>query len=604
MCGIVGYNGFREANKVLIDCLKRLEYRGYDSAGIGIIDKKLCVFKEVGEISNLEKEIPTIKGNIGVSHTRWGTHGKITKENAHPHVSCNKKLAVVHNGIIENFKTLKEYLEKKGHTFISQTDSEVIVHLINEEYKGNLENAVFSALKKIKGSYAIAVVCEDEPKKLVGARKESPLVIGVGDNENFLASDVTALLKYTKQVVYLEDGELCVLNKNSIKVFDENKKEIKKEKNTIEWDFKDAKKSGFPHFMLKEIYDQPDTIHRALRGRISEIDRSVDLPEAVEKLLTNSMDSIHIVACGTSYYAGLIGKYLIEQITDIPVFVEISSEYRYFGIKNKSSLVIAITQSGETADTLAALKEAKNSGCKTLVITNVIGSTATRIADGYILTQSGPEIGVAATKTFTSQIIVLFLIALKTAIIRGKLSSDEVYHHILQLKELPREIRHVLDRSDKIAEIAKDFKDTKSIFFIGRGINYPLSLEGALKLKEISYIHAEGFAAGELKHGPFALLTKDTPVVAITTLDSTYDKMISNIGEVKARGPQVIAIANDNDTEIEKHADFVIRFPSNSKMLSCFPVIVILQLLAYHVANLRGCPIDKPRNLAKSVTVE
>ena len=604
MCGIVGYNGFREANKVLIDCLKRLEYRGYDSAGIGIIDKKLCVFKEVGEISNLEKEIPTIKGNIGVSHTRWGTHGKITKENAHPHVSCNKKLAVVHNGIIENFKTLKEYLEKKGHTFISQTDSEVIVHLINEEYKGNLENAVFSALKKIKGSYAIAVVCEDEPKKLVGARKESPLVIGVGDNENFLASDVTALLKYTKQVVYLEDGELCVLNKNSIKVFDENKKEIKKEKNTIEWDFKDAKKSGFPHFMLKEIYDQPDTIHRALRGRISEIDRSVDLPEAVEKLLTNSMDSIHIVACGTSYYAGLIGKYLIEQITDIPVFVEISSEYRYFGIKNKSSLVIAITQSGETADTLAALKEAKNSGCKTLVITNVIGCTATRIADGYILTQSGPEIGVAATKTFTSQIIVLFLIALKTAIIRGKLSSDEVYHHILQLKELPREIRHVLDRSDKIAEIAKDFKDTKSIFFIGRGINYPLSLEGALKLKEISYIHAEGFAAGELKHGPFALLTKDTPVVAITTLDSTYDKMISNIGEVKARGPQVIAIANDNDTEIEKHADFVIRFPSNSKMLSCFPVIVILQLLAYHVANLRGCPIDKPRNLAKSVTVE
>ena len=604
MCGIVGYNGFREANKVLIDCLKRLEYRGYDSAGIGIIDKKLCVFKEVGEISNLEKEIPTIKGNIGVSHTRWGTHGKITKENAHPHVSCNKKLAVVHNGIIENFKTLKEYLEKKGHTFISQTDSEVIVHLINEEYKGNLENAVFSALKKIKGSYAIAVVCEDEPKKLVGARKESPLVIGVGDNENFLASDVTALLKYTKQVVYLEDGELCVLNKNSIKVFDENKKEIKKEKNTIEWDFKDAKKSGFPHFTLKEIYDQPDTIHRALRGRISEIDRSVDLPDAVEKLLTNGMDSIHIVACGTSYYAGLIGKYLIEQITDIPVFVEISSEYRYFGIKNKSSLVIAITQSGETADTLAALKEAKNSGCKTLVITNVIGSTATRIADGYILTQSGPEIGVAATKTFTSQIIVLFLIALKTAIIRGKLSSDEVYHHILQLKELPREIRHVLDRSDKIAEITKYFKDTKSIFFIGRGINYPLSLEGALKLKEISYIHAEGFAAGELKHGPFALLTKDTPVVAITTLDSTYDKMISNIGEVKARGPQVIAIASDNDTEIEKHADFVIRFPSNSKMLSCFPIIVILQLLAYHVANLRGCPIDKPRNLAKSVTVE
>ena len=604
MCGIIGYVGFREAKNVLIESLKRLDYRGYDSAGIGVIDNELQVFKEVGEIANLEKEISVVKGTIGVGHTRWATHGKVSKENAHPQVSCNKKIALVHNGIIENFKKLREDLEKEGCKFTSQTDTEVIVHLIDEEYEGSLEDAVFSALKKIQGSYAIVVVCEDEPGKIVGARKESPLVIGVGDNENFLASDIPALLKYTNRVTYLDDGELCVITKNSTKVFDENKKEVSKKEELIEWDFKEAEKSGFPHFMLKEIYDQPDAIHQTLRGRVSGIERSVDFPDNVEKLLDSDLDSINIVACGTSFYAGLVGKYLIEKLTDVPVFVDLASEYRYFGTRNKSSLVIAITQSGETADTLAALKEAKNSDCRTLVITNVIGSTATRVADGFILMQSGPEIGVAATKTFTSQIIVLFLIALKIAVLRNKLGSDEVYKYILNLKELPRQIREVLDRSDEISDIAKHIKDANSVFFIGRGINYPLSLEGALKLKEISYVHAEGFAAGELKHGPFALLTKDTPVVAIVTKDSTYNKIIANIGEVKARGPKVIAIADDNDTEIDKHADFVLRFPSNSRLLSCFSITVILQLLAYHVANLRGCSIDKPRNLAKSVTVE
>jgi len=589
---------------VLIECLKRLDYRGYDSSGIGVMDKKLKIFKDVGEITKLEQQIPVIKGTVGIGHTRWATHGGVTKENAHPHVSYNEKIALVHNGIIENFKKLKEDLQKKGYKFLSQTDTEVVTHLIAEEYKGNLEDAVFSALKKIQGSYAIAVVCEDEPGKIVGARKESPLVIGVGDNENFLASDIPALLKYTNRVVYLEDGELCVLNKNSTKVFDENKKEVKKKEEVIEWDFKDAEKSGFPHFMLKEIYDQPDTIHQALRGRISEIEQSIEFPERVEKVLSNGIGSIHIVACGTSFYAGLVGKYLIEELTDIPVVVEIASEYRYFGTRDESSLVIAVTQSGETADTLAALKEAKNSGSRTLVITNVIGSTATRVADGFILTQSGPEVGVAATKTFTSQIIVLFLLSLKFATLRNKLGLDEVYNYILALKELPRQVRQTLDGSDEIVKIAKMIKDAHSVFFIGRGVNFPLSMEGALKLKEISYIHAEGFAAGELKHGPFALLTKDTPVVAIVTRNSTYDKIITNIGEVKARGPQVIAIADDKDTEIEKHADFVLRFPSSSGLLSCVPITIILQLLAYHVANLRGCSIDKPRNLAKSVTVE
>jgi len=604
LCGIIGYTGFREAKSVAVECLKRLDYRGYDSAGIGIIDKKLKVFKEVGEITKLEQDIPPIKGSTCIGHTRWATHGKVSKENAHPHVSCNKKIALVHNGIIENFKKLKEELEKKGHNFASQTDTEVIVHLIAEAYTDNLEHAVFSALKKIQGSYALAVVCEDEPGKIVGARKESPLVIGVGDNENFLASDVPALLKYTNRVMYLEDGELCVLTNKSIKVFDEAKKEVRKKENVIKWNFKDAEKSGFPHFMLKEIYDQPDTIHQALRGRISEIKQSIEFPDRVEKLLSNGIGSIHIVACGTSFYAGLAGKYLIEELTDIPVVVEIASEYRYFGTRDESSLVIAVTQSGETADTLAALKEAKNSGSRTLVITNVIGSTATRVADGFILTQSGPEVGVAATKTFTSQIIVLFLLALKIATLQNKLGLDKVYNYILALKELPRQVRQTLDGSDAIAKIAKIIKDAHSVFFIGRGVNFPLSMEGALKLKEIAYIHAEGFAAGELKHGPFALLTKDTPVVAIVTRNSTYDKIITNIGEVKARGPQVIAIADDKDTEIEKHADFVLRFPSNSGLLSCVSITVILQLLAYHVANLRGCSIDKPRNLAKSVTVE
>jgi len=604
LCGIIGYSGFRDADNVIIECLKRLEYRGYDSAGIGIIDDKLKIYKEVGEIKNLEKNLPKFKGSTGIGHTRWATHGSVTKENAHPHLSSNKKIAVVHNGIIENFRKLKDDLLKKGYKFLSETDSEVIAHLVQDNYKGNLEKAVFSALKKINGYYAIVAACSDEPEKIVGARKDSPLVIGSGDNENFLASDITAFLKYTNRVIYLNDGETCVATNKDIKIFDENNKPVQRDEDLIKWNLKDAEKSGFSHFMLKEIYDQPDTVHNVFRGRISEVNRAVEFNEKVENLLKNGIDSINIVACGTSYYASLVGKYLIEKLTNIPVNVELSSEYRYFGTRRESSLVIAVTQSGETLDTLAALKEAKNSGCKNLVITNVIGSTATRISDAYILTQSGPEIGVAATKTFTSQILVLFLLALKIGMIKNKIGADELYNYILNLKDLSRNVRIVLDQSNDILEIAKKIKNSKSVFFIGRGINYPLSLEGALKLKEISYLHAEGFAAGELKHGPFALLTKDTPVVAIVTRGPTYDKIIANIGEVKARGPKVIAVADDLDNEIEKHADFVLRFPSNSELLSCIPIAVLLQLLAYHVANLRGCSIDKPRNLAKSVTVE
>jgi len=604
LCGIIGYIGFRNAKEVGIDCLKRLEYRGYDSAGISVIDKIQQVYKEVGEIKELEKKLPDIKGAICISHTRWATTGGVTKENAHPHLSTNKKIAIVHNGIIENFRKLKEQLTAKGYKFSSQTDSEVLAHLIEDNYKGDLEKAVYNALKQVEGYYAIVVSCSDEPDKIVGARKDSPLVIGVGDNENFLASDIPAFLKYTNRVIYLNDGELCSLTDNKVKVFDSNNNVVERNEDIIKWDFKDAEKSGFPHFMLKEIFDQKDTVTYVLRGRISEIDRKIEFHEKVENLLNSELEFINIVACGTSYYAGLVGKYLIEKLTDIPVVVDLASEYRYFGPKKENSLVILITQSGETLDTLAALKEAKASGCKTLVITNVIGSSATRLSDSFVLTQSGPEIGVAATKTFTAQVITLFLIGLKIAFNQNKIGLDEVSKNLLELKELPKIVRDVLEKSPAILEIAKQIKHAKSVFFIGRGINYPLALEGALKLKEISYIHAEGFAAGELKHGPFALLTETTPVVAIATKDSTYDKILSNIGEVKARGSKVLAIAADADTEIEKHADMVLRYSSHSELLSCIPIIIILQLLAYHVANLNGCSIDKPRNLAKSVTVE
>ena len=605
MCGIIGYTGFRDANKTLIEGLKKLEYRGYDSMGISVITKsKIQTYKEVGEISKLENKIPEFKGTTGIAHTRWATHGEVTKINAHPHTSSNKKISVVHNGIIENYIKLRKELSKKGYNFITNTDSEVIAHLIQDNYKDDLQKAVYKAIKKIKGYYAIVAICSDEPEKIIGARYHSPLIIGQGDNENYLASDLTAFLKYTNRVIYLEEEETCEITKKQIKIFNKNNKVIKKQENIINWTIKDAEKSGFPHFMLKEIYDQPDIINQVVRGRISEIERNIYFNEEIETLLSEKINSIHIVACGTSYYAGLVGKYIIEKLTDIPVNVEISSEYRYFKTKNNSSLVLGITQSGETLDTLAALREAKNSGSKTLVITNSIGSTATRITDGYMLMQSGPEIGVAATKTFTSQIIILLLIALKIGVINNKISSEELYEYIQEIRQLPRKVRDVIDKNSEILDIARQLKNAKSVFFIGRGINYPLSLEGALKLKEISYIHAEGFAAGELKHGPFALLTKITPVVAIASKDKTYEKIIANIGEIKARGSQVIAIAEEDDTEIEKHGDFVLRYPSDSKMLSCIPISVILQLLAYHVADLRDCSIDKPRNLAKSVTVE
>jgi len=435
-------------------------------------------------------------------------------------------------------------------------------------------------------------------------RKDSPLVIGVGDNENFIASDITAFLKYTNRIIYLNDGEICKITKKSTELYDANQQSINRNQELISWGLSDAEKTGFPHFMLKEIFEQTDTVHKVIRGRISEIQREIILPETIELLLKNGSRDIHIVACGTSYYAGLVGKYIIEQLTGKPVFVHLASEYRYYASHHRNSLVIGVTQSGETLDTIVALKKANQQGCKTIVVTNVIGSTATRISDAYILTQSGPEIGVAATKTFTAQVLVLLLIALKLGIVDQTISADSLYHLIKSLKQLPSIVQQVLDQSDKIRQIANHLIDFSSIFFIGRGINYPVSLEGALKMKEISYIHAEGFAAGELKHGPFSLLTQNTPVIAIIGKDKTYEKMIANIGEIKARGAKVIALAEDSDKNIFQFADDVLTYPSNKGILSCIPIIVILQLLAYHAADLKGCSIDKPRNLAKSVTVE
>ena len=604
MCGIIGYTGFRNARTVCLDCLKRLEYRGYDSAGIAIYNKKINIYKEVGYIANLEEHVPDIEGSTALAQTRWATHGGVSKKNAHPHQSKNKKIAIVHNGIIENFSDIKQTLLKKGYTFTSETDSEVLAHLIQDNYHGDIQQAVYNALQQVRGYYALLVLCSDEPDVLIGARKDSPLVIGVGDNENFLASDIPAFLKYTNRVIYLNDGEICKISKKSIDLFDIKNKPIQRDETLISWDISNAEKTGFPHFMLKEIYEQTDTVHQVLRGRTSEIKREVIFPGIIESILADDAQDIHIVACGTSYYAGLVGKHLIEQMSGRPVFVHLASEYRYYGNYDKSSLVIGITQSGETLDTLAALKKASHHGCKTLVITNVIGSTATRLADAYLLTQSGPEIGVAATKTFTAQVLVLLLLSLKLGVYNQKIGADTLYHLIRSLKQLPSIVQHVLDQTDNIKQVAEQLYHAHSVFFIGRGIYFPLSLEGALKLKEISYIHAEGFAAGELKHGPFALLTEDTPVIAVVGSDETYDKMIANIGEIKARGPKVIAIAEEHDEQITHFADIVLHYHSEKELLSCIPIIVILQLLAYHVADLKGCSIDKPRNLAKSVTVE
>lgn len=544
----------------------------------------------------LEGKMPRMQGSTGIAHTRWATQGKPTTVNAHPLADCAGKIAVVHNGIISNFMELRESMTRDGHTFTSDTDSEVFAHLVESEYKGDLVQAVMKAVSKIEGTYAFAVVAEGRDE-IVVTRRESPLVVGLGDGENFIASDVTALLKYTNRMVYLEDAEVVKVTKASVTVFDASGNVVPKTAQKIMWNLDDAEKAGYPHFMLKEIFEQPTAIHDSLLGRIESLD--------TEPFFQGTPYSrVKIVACGTSYHAGLVGKYIIEELSKIPTTLQISSEYRYSPVSRENPLIVLITQSGETSDTLAAAREARKRGNKTIAIANVMGSAITREVDHVIYTRAGPEIGVAATKTFVTQLIALYILAMDLGTQNRTLSALAKRSVIGQLRNLPRAVQDVLNKSPEIEELAKKYASARDMFFIGRNINYPIAMEGALKTKEISYIHGEGFPAGELKHGPLALLSKDSPVVAIAAKDHTYEKMLANISEVSARGSPVIAIGYEGDTDLQKFADDVIYIREIPPLFSPVPIVVALQLWSYYLAKERGCAIDKPRNIAKTVTVE
>jgi len=597
LCGIVGYVGDKEAQEIIIDSLKRLEYRGYDSAGIAMLsDSELSVKKEIGEIAILESVMGIMPGKTGIAHTRWATHGKPTKENAHPFVDCKSAIAVIHNGIITNYMSLRDELVKKGHKFSSETDSEIFAHLIEDAEGSDLLDKVLHTLRKIEGTYAIAVIKKNK-EEIIVARNESPLVIGIGHQENFIASDVTALLKYTNEMVYLEDKEVARITSQNVEIFNLEGKALSRGSQKVSWNLEDAERSGYPHFMLKEIFEQSQAIHNSLLGRLDGPEEDIGLPPG-------RVNSIKIIGCGTSYHAGLVGKYIIEAISKIPTTTQISSEYRYSPVTEYKPLVVFITQSGETADTLAAAREARRRGCKTLAITNVVGSAITREVDSAIYTRAGPEIGVAATKTFVTQLIALYLLGLRLAANQGSLTSEGRREIISSMRILPRAVQSVLNNAQKLHLLAKKYKSAHSMFFIGRQINYPTSLEGALKTKEISYIHGEGYPAGELKHGPLALLSKETPVVAVCVRDHTYDKMIGNVREVAARDSPVLAIGTEGDRDLDKYAEDVFLVPDINPLFTPIPIIVALQLFAYYLALERGCPIDKPRNIAKTVTVE
>ena len=618
MCGIVGYAGQRAAAPVIIESLKKLEYRGYDSAGVTVLGNGIETYKAVGKIINLESETPkNLGGTVGIGHTRWATHGRPNTVNAHPHNSGRnpEKISIVHNGIIENYMSLKERLIGEGYEFKSETDTEVVAHILHKHIYGKPDGkeakceflvGLREALKEIEGSYALGILSADEPGKLFLARKDSPLVIGLGKGENFAGSDVTAFLNYTRDVIFVNDFETAVLSPTSVEIFDREGNLTEQKIEKIEWDFEAAEKAGYEHFMLKEIHEQVTAIHDTLAGRVSELEGAIQLKELnLSEDEIKKLSRVQILACGTSWHAGLLGKYLFEQLAGIHCDIDICSEYRYRNpVMNEGTLAIAITQSGETADTLAAVREIMSYNCPTLAITNVVGSTITREANSVLYTRAGPEIGVAATKTFSTQLTLLYLLAVKFALVRGKLSPDYVKGFITEIRKVPGEIQQILNQKEAIKECAENFARSKSYFFLGRHLNYPIALEGALKLKEISYVHAEGFAAGELKHGPIALLEEGSPVVAIATRGQTYEKMLSNIKEVKARDAIVIAVADSKDTEIEKYADFVLRVPQSGELLAPLLNVVVLQLLAYYTALARKCSIDKPRNLAKSVTVE
>ena len=610
MCGIVGYIGEKNCVPILINGLKRLEYRGYDSAGLGVLtNNHSVVIKNKGKVSLLEEKVQktNLSGKIGIGHTRWATHGVPNEINAHPHYNTSRNLYVIHNGIIENFRTLKKGLEKLGYVFETETDSEVLPHLIDSFLKkGNpLFKAVRLALTEVEGTYGIAVVYEGEPDKIIAARKGSPLVLGLGDNENFIASDVSAILAHTKQVIYIEDGELVEVYKDKFIVKTITDNEIEKEIHEISMTLDEIDKGGFSHFMLKEIMEQPETISNSIRGRIlfeKGTSRLGGLTEVVDRLVNSKR--IIITACGTSWHAGLVGEYMFEQFCRIPTEVEYASEFRYRNpIINHDDTILFISQSGETADTLAALREAKLKGALVLGICNVVGSSIARETAAGVYTHAGPEIGVASTKAFTSQLVVLALITLLVAR-RKSMSQVDGRAIAEELMAIPDKINSILRLNDQIEKIASEFHDANNFLYLGRGYNFPVALEGALKLKEISYIHAEGYPAAEMKHGPIALIDENMPVVFIAPKDSTYDKIISNIEEVKARGGRTIAIATENDNGIDSLVDYTIKVPSTIRMLMPILTVIPLQLLAYHIAVKKGLNVDQPRNLAKSVTVE
>lgn len=608
MCGIVGYIGKRNAQEVILQGLERLEYRGYDSSGIAINTEKGIQYKKfkgrLSVLKNYLKENP-ISGNLGIGHTRWATHGEPSDINAHPHLNETETIAVVHNGIIENYVSLREELISKGYKFKSQTDTEVVAHLIDSYYEGDLLEAVFKAVDRLKGAYALGVIAKDNPDELVAVRNESPLVVGLGDGENFVASDIPALLKYTRKVYLLENGEIVHLTRDNVKVYSQNREEVKKEVFTVDWDIEAASKGGFDHFMLKEIHEQPQAIKETLLRRLDDNGR-IKLDDI--KLTKEDLDrinKIYIVACGTAYHAGLIGRFLIEKLAKIPVETDIASEFRYRDpFIDENTLFIAVSQSGETADTLAAIREAKSRGAWILSITNVVGSTVARESDDVFYTWAGPEIAVASTKAYTTQLIAFYMIALHMASLKGTITDEFYFSMIEKIKELPKKVEEILKKSEEIKEIADSIKDSKSAFYIGRGLDYQTSMEGALKLKEISYIHTEAFAAGELKHGTIALIEPGTPVIAVISQEKLYEKMLSNIQEVKSRGAYTIAIAKEGIDESLNHADKTIYIPKVDDIFAPVLTVVPTQLLAYYTAVLRGNDVDKPRNLAKSVTVE
>jgi glucosamine--fructose-6-phosphate aminotransferase (isomerizing) len=608
MCGIIGYIGTRGATPLLLEGLKRMEYRGYDSAGVAVLNGRgVETRKAAGKISQLERALATcpVEGDTGIGHTRWATHGVPNESNAHPHVDCKGDIAVVHNGIIENSGTLRKGLEARGHEFASETDTEVIAHLIEETFDGNLEEAVIEALWQIEGTYGIAVVSGKDRNKIVAARKGSPLLLGLGDGEYYVASDVSAILAQTREVVYLDDGDVAVITRDGYTILNQRAQQLERGVSKIDWDLDQIERGGFDHFMLKEIFEQPATIENCMRGRLlpdQGTSKLGGLNMTDEELLR--FDNILITACGTSWHSALIGEHMLESLARIPVEVEYASELRYRNpIVNDKTLCIVISQSGETADTLAAMREAKSRGARTYGIVNVVGSTIARESDGGIYVHAGPEIGVASTKAFTSQVIALLLFTLKLARLRN-LSMVDGKEIIEELQKLPAKIQNVLDRAPEIEKIAEDFKNAQNFLYLGRGYSFPTALEGALKLKEISYIHAEGYPAAEMKHGPIALIDEKMPVVFVTPHDSVFDKVVSNVQEVKARGGRVIAITTRDEDALEGKLDYEFRIPETKDMLTPVLASIPLQLLAYYIAVKRGANVDQPRNLAKSVTVE